>query len=281
MPAAVSHLLPILGRKLGYYERGSGPCVLLVHGLGSASHMWSRIELPGCRLVAVDLPGCGRSQRRFGRQGPRELAVLLGALMEQIAEGPFSIVGHSLGGLVAAEIALAEPGRVRALGLIDVPAPLPPLAKVPAAPLVGETLTRLASLAPVSRRAVRAWLSLVFGRRGAVTDELIEEYQRGASARGYFAATLAGLRGLAAWDRSSNLEAITVPSAIVWGTRDRLIPIEAGHRLAQLMPAATFHPIEGCGHSPPEESPAEVSAVLQALLERAGVLCAREERSQK
>ena len=150
---------PVLGRTLHVRVRGEGPTVLLVHGLGASSRLWDHFELPGYRLVAVNMPGYGFSEPRRGRQGPRELALLLDALMDQVSPGAaFAVIGHSMGALATLELALAKPDRISAVALLDVPLELPLLARLSSAPLVGEALFVLPALAPASRIAVRLYL---------------------------------------------------------------------------------------------------------------------------
>lgn len=257
------------GCRLHYLERGSGPPVLLVHGLGAAAHVWDAVELPG-RAVAVDLPGCGGSQPRHEPQGPAMLAGLLADFADEVlGDERFAVVGHSLGSLVAAELALLRPGRVRAAVFIDLPLRVPALARLPALPLVGELVFGLWSLGPVSRAAIRLYLGFLFGDRRKVTEATVEAYLRAASCPGYFPSVLAGLRGLAGWDGEERLRSLPVPVAVIWGTKDPIFPLALGRRLAQSLPGASFHPLEGCGHSPPEEAPDEVSAIVGAFLESA------------
>lgn len=257
------------GRQLHYLERGSGAPVLLVHGLGATAHVWDAVELPG-RAVAVDLPGCGGSESRPEPQGPARLAELLADFADAVLGGErFAVVGHSLGSLVAAELALLRPERVRAAVFIDLPLRLPVFARLPALPLVGELVFGLSSLGPVSRVVIRQYLNFLFGDRRKVTEAIVEAYLRAASGPGYFPSVLAGLRGLAEWDGEQRLRALSVPVAVIWGTKDPIFPLALGRRLAQSLPGSSFHPLEGCGHSPPEEAPDEVSAIVRAFLETA------------
>jgi pimeloyl-ACP methyl ester carboxylesterase len=267
----------VLGRTLHVRTSGEGPTVLLVHGLGATSHIWDRFELPGYRLIAVDLPGYGFSEPRNGRQGPRELALLLDALMDQIApDAPFAVVGHSMGALAALELALAKPARLSAVALLDVPIELPMLARLSSAPLLGEAIFRLPALAPASRIVVRLYLSWLFGDASKVTSKVVDAYSRASGGSHYWSAMLAGLRGISDWAHGERLQGLAVPAVVVWGQEDPILPVAVGRRLAELIPGAEFVPLAGCGHSPAEEAPQALADAVRTLFEhKAGFAPAR------
>jgi pimeloyl-ACP methyl ester carboxylesterase len=258
----------VLGRRLHYVVRGSGAPVLLVHGLGATSFIWDAVDLPGFRLVAVDLPGCGGSEARPEATTLGDLAGILDAFMAEVSPGPYAMMGHSLGALICLEAALAHPDRVRAAVLIDAAIRLPRVARLGAAPGVGDLLFRLPDLVPLSRTAIRLYLSFVFGDRRRVTRDVVEAYARTAAAPGYYQAMLTGLRALSAWALGDRLATLQVPAAVVWGGRDRLFPPHLGRGFAQSLPGCSFQVIHDCGHSPPEEAPAELAARVRPFLDR-------------
>lgn len=254
------------GQRLHYAIRGDGPAVLLVHGLGATSHIWDRVlpGLEGMRAVAVDLPGCGRSLAG-GLEDLRRVGELLDRLMLQLGERHYLVAGHSLGGVLALELALERPGRVQAAALINAAVGLPFIARLGAARGLGEAIFRLPSFAPSSRRATRLYLQRLFGEPARLTEATVEAYFHAASSPGYYRTMLSGLRGLARWGRTSEFHRLAVPTAVIWGTRDPLFPEPRGRRLAGLLPGAHFLPIDGCGHCPPEETPEIVARTIRGL----------------
>lgn len=262
------------GQRLHCAISGEGPAVLLVHGLGASSHIWDRVlpDLEGLRAIAVDLPGCGRSLAG-GLEDLRRVGSLLDRLMERLGERSYLVAGHSLGGVLALELALNRPNSVRAAALINAAVRLPLLARLTSARGVGDAIFRLPAIAPASRRATRIYLERIFGEPSRVTDAIVDAYCRAAEVPDYYRTMLGGLRGLSSWRRLSELERLRVPTAVLWGTRDPLFPEARGRRLARLLPGAHYLPIEGCGHCPPEEAPEVVARTirgLQALAERRG-----------
>lgn len=257
----------ILGRRIHYVARGTGRPVLLVHGLGATGHIWEELQIPGYQLISIDLPGYGWSESRANVRSLHDLAFVLDAFMEACFPAPYAVMGHSLGGLVTLELALARPERVNAAVLINAPVKLPVVARLSAAPYLGDALFRFPALAPVSRTAIKLYLSFIFGDRRRVTRATVEEYVRAAGAPGYYAATLAGLRGIAAWAHGERLKTLRVPTAVVWGARDRIFPVSLGRRLAESLPGGIFHSIQGCGHSPPEEAPAQLAEYVRAFFD--------------
>jgi pimeloyl-ACP methyl ester carboxylesterase len=110
------------GSKLHYRIRGVGEPVLLIHGLGSSGADWalqvSALE-SGFRVIVPDLPGCGHSERRSGACAIESFADILWTLLDDLNEPRINIVGFSLGGAVALEMALQRPDAVPSLALIN------------------------------------------------------------------------------------------------------------------------------------------------------------------
>ena len=110
------------GTKLHYRVRGAGQPVLLIHGLGSSGADWALQVLAlesEFRVIVPDLPGCGHSERRGGACAIESFADILWTLVDELMEPQVSIVGYSLGGAVALEMALQRPHAVPRLALIN------------------------------------------------------------------------------------------------------------------------------------------------------------------
>jgi 3-oxoadipate enol-lactonase len=226
--------------RLHRHGRAKGPALLLIHGLSSSHHVWQRNLAAlgaGHRLLVAELfsPGGGA---RFSLAGQTDR--LAKALAEELH--PLDVVGHSLGGLVALQLAAERPELVRRLVLADVPA-LPPTAPLPA---------RLRAMA----------------RPGMVADAR----SVGVVARTLLVANPLQLLGASAVsvrsDLTSTAAAIRAPTLLVWGEDDALVPAEVGERLATLIRGSQLKLIRGAGHQPHWEAPEAFHAVILPFLER-------------
>jgi pimeloyl-ACP methyl ester carboxylesterase len=228
--------LELDGNPVRYRVAGAGPPVVLVHGLAGSWRWWSDVwpALARRRTVyLLDLPHLRR------RQSAEALSAWLGRWIEAVGLDDVDIVGHSLGGLVAAEVAAARPQRVRRLVLV-APAGIPcGLSYVKRGVRLVETLYDVRSRLPtIVGDALRTSpLALV---RGAVF----------ASDR----------------DLRAELAAVHAPTLIVWGERDRLTPARVAGEWQRLLPLSRVVLLP-CGHVPMWEVPDELSACVLAFLD--------------
>jgi pimeloyl-ACP methyl ester carboxylesterase len=262
--------------RLHYEERGSGPTVVLVHGLGASTYFWRRIAPSLARnrhVIALDLKGFGRSAKpEDGRYRITDQARLLAAFLRQRGLAHVTVVGHSLGGAVALAAAIEskrrDPGLIDRLVLIAAPAypqslpePIIALQK----PGLGEALLDIAS----------PWLIARLTLHGATLDTSrimsadIEAYARPLASAGGRAALIATARTLDA-ELYENLIAryrtLAVPTLLIWCRGDRIVPLATGQKLQRNLPRARLEVLEACNHLPPEERPADVLARLLAFL---------------
>ena len=269
--------LDLDGARLYYYAagtRGAGEPVVFIHGFPASGHLWNEVVPlmpPGHRLVVVDLLGYGRSDRPMRRAvDVREHAERLIALLDELRIHSACIAGHGMGGGVAQSLAVRHADRVTRLCLLDS-----------VAFEHGRTLeTRLArAVAPLSRLLPPAVL------RGVVRREIQRGYtdpERAARSIELYLlpfgdsvgrdALAAHLRALLIGETkviADQLPSITVPTAIVWGQRDRIVPLAIGRRLAAAIDGATLEIIPSVSHFTPEEAPRQVADVLAELLTRA------------
>jgi pimeloyl-ACP methyl ester carboxylesterase len=228
--------LELDGRRVRYRLLGDGPPVVLLHGLSGSWRWWS----PVCeslaarrRVYLVDLPPARR------RLGAAELAAWAGRWLASVGLENVDLVGHSLGGLVAAEVAAREPERVRRLVLV-APAGIPcGLGLATRSFRLLETLYDVRGRLPtVVRDAVRA------GPLGLLRGVVFVSYR----------------------DLRAELAAVRAPSLLVWGERDRLMPVAIAKEWQQALPASRLVLLE-CGHVPAWEAPNELAACLLAFLE--------------
>jgi len=267
-----------------YGGRGSPP-VLFVHGLGSAGYLEWRFNLSAIgrthRVYAPDLPGFGRSDRPRDGYGVPLFAHVVEEYARTHGLKPV-LVGASMGGRVALEVALRQPRSVERLVLVNALGvarpnvqPFYPLVVLPG---VGEGMLRLMSeaLHRLPADVIRWSAGPLLGVRGDVDRMLSEAYLTGLremhAADGYPQAYAATVRSLASPDAFGSdpllarLAATGLPVLLIWGEGDRLLPLARARLAQQKLPGARLEVIEGAGHAPQAERPEEFNRVLERFL---------------
>lgn len=227
--------------------------LILVHGAGGSRLQWPRELrlLPGVNVLAVDLPGHGRS----AGPAPTSLeahAAVLGEALRELGADSVILVGHSMGGGVALALALAQPARAAGLVLMAAGATLP----VPAA------LVELARTAPEA--AARQLAALAWG--DDAPEAVLEPYLDSVGTLP--PVTLArDLAACAAFDARDRLAGLGAPVLILGGKKDRLIPEAVVEHLGHAVANAKLHWIEA-GHMLTLEEPQAVADAVKAWLAR-------------
>jgi len=248
--------------------RGTGPDLVLLHGWALHGGMWGP-WLDGLarqvRLHVVDLPGHGRSS---WPAGVRDLAGLARAVFPAAPRGA-ALLGWSLGGMVALELARQHPRHLRAQVLV---ATTPKFLAGPdwehgLQPAVLDEFS--AGLAGDYRRTVQNFLALqTRGDEHALETLRMLRGRLASHGEPDPAALAAGLGILRDADLRDSLPRIALPALVVAGEHDRLTPPEAGRALASSLPAARFRLVERSGHAPFLSHPAEVLAEIVGFLAR-------------
>jgi pimeloyl-ACP methyl ester carboxylesterase len=281
--APPSRIEPILGLPLHLREEGprDDPTpIVLLHGTGDSLHTWqgwTEALAPTRRVIRYDLPG-------FGLTGPdpdhdysmkRQVDVLV-EVLDRLGVERAIIGGNSYGGGIAWQAALAHPERVVGLVLVDASgAPAPDTAATaataPRSVPIGFRLARMSWAAPVLERVlprsvIESSLRNVYGDPSKVTPELVDRYFDLATREGNRAALMSRFGGRREPASTKPVSAITQPTLILWGARDRLIPLAAGERFHAAIPGSEFVVFDDLGHVPQEEDPARTVAALKAFL---------------
>ena len=250
---------------------GTGPSLVLIHGVGANRAIWRRVTplLAEHRLVAApDLPGFGASPpggRGFDLDG---VAARLARHLESEVPVPFDLVGHSLGGAVALVLAARRPELVRRLilvapaGLAPRRAPLPTLASVAGSAIIGAR-RRVGPPLAGSATARRVLLLGVVADAARLPPEEVRRMLRGSADSTRIGAAI---EAVAAADLRPRLANLTVPVAFVWGDRDRVVPISCLRALRSLVPDAAIEIIPGAGHVPQVEHTREFASAVDRLL---------------
>ncbi len=261
-----------LGLRVRYVRVGSGPTVVLIHGIASSIYSWKDV-LPALardhEVVALDLPGFGGSDQPAELNAAIYPRIVLG-LMDRLGVERASLVGHSLGGAVAVLVAGDAQGRVERLALIDAagfnlaPSERPVLLRLAAA-LPAGLLERL----PTRPLLLRIGLRQVFHDPALVTPERFDEYLAPLQRPGAMTAirSLLVSGGFAPVDDFARLAAqIRVPTLVVWGAEDRWVAPSHADLFAATIPGARKVVLPNCGHMPQEEKPAELITLLRDFL---------------
>jgi pimeloyl-ACP methyl ester carboxylesterase len=266
--------LDLGGARLYYYAagtRGAGVPVVFIHGFPTSSHLWGDVVPlmpPGHRLVIVDLLGYGRSDRPLGHAvdiGAH--AERMAALFDELRIPRACIVGHGMGGGIAQALAIRHPERVSHLCLIDSVAldhwPIVASRFARAVLAMASLLPGSVILAALHRDLARGYID--GGRAERSTDLYLRPF-------GEAAGRTAMLRHIHALARTSEIEpkvsSISVPTSLIWGQRDRLVPVSVGRRLQAAISGATLEIVPEARHFTPEESPQRITEVIAGLLAR-------------
>ena len=245
---------------------------MLLHGVGTSRAIWSRVIGPlaqGRRVLAVDMPGFGDSPP----PGPGfDLAAVADRIVEGLALERFDLVGHSLGGAVAVATAARHPEAVRRLVLV-APAGLAPRATSVAAALGAAAEGAVAVRRSLGRRwaghASARWA--MFGATVADAGALSPADARLLIDSSAGARRIAdGVREALEADLRDDLAAAPMPVALIWGAADRVVPYRGLEPLRRLRPDAAVATLDGTGHIPQLERPAEFAAALERLLGELG-----------
>jgi pimeloyl-ACP methyl ester carboxylesterase len=248
------------GVRVHYQQAGSGPALVLLHGIiGSAKNWDHNIEFLGrSRTVyALDLANMGETQRVAVDAGLEAAADRVAAFMDALGISVADVAGHSHGGATAMMLAARHPGRVRRLVLF---APANPFCDL-CTPLIRIYRTRpgmwFARLLPSLPRALHAVaLSRMYGDPKRVGPDILDGYTRGFN-RGSVDHVLGIVRS---WTedmaelRRSLAGLVGLPTLLIWGDKDRAVGVGSGRRLADLL-GARLIVLPGVGHIPFAESP--------------------------
>ncbi len=256
------------GTALRYIDEGRGPPVVFLHGLGASMYAWRKNLAPvaaaGYRVIAFDNRGFGFSDKPATGYDNASYARLTVALLDSLHLPDAVLIGHSMGGAIAAEVAIAHPERVRGLVLIGsagLGAREPPLFRVGRWPLVGPLL-----FAFRGRGLTERLLKATYADPRKVSDADVDQYYAPVAEPEYGRSLRAVLREFRFDGLAGRLDHIAVPTLVLWGEADRLIPITLGRALAAGIPRAAFLSVPRAGHAVQEEAPDEVNRLLNRFL---------------
>jgi pimeloyl-ACP methyl ester carboxylesterase len=221
-----------------YYEvGGAGKPLILIHGLSGSTRWWLQNAAFFARhfqVYMVDLLGFGQGRgQRFALQ---DSAALLVNWMDKLAIEKASLIGHSMGGYIAIDLATSNPERVDRIVVVD--GLVYPLGKA--------HLQNLWRLLRALRYASSNFLPVLF----------MDAFRAG------LLTMFSAIREVFDADISTSLDRIKTPSLIVWGEYDMVLPVEIGWRLHEQLSGSEFVVIEGAGHNPMWDRPEEFNKIV-------------------
>ncbi len=276
-PTVETKTVQVHGRSVSYAEAGSGPLLVLIHGIAGTAENWSSVIEPlGLRhaVIAPDFPGHGLSAPGGGDYSLGNLASGLRDLLLTLGHERATLVGHSLGGGVAMQFTYQFPEMVERLVLVSSGGLGPDVSPIlRAAALPGADLF-ISATAGVGQQ-VGSVLGRGLGMLGVRPSADVAEVARGYGSladrerRRAFLATLRAVVGtdgqrVAALDRLYLAEAL--PLLILWGERDPIIPVAHAEEAHRELPSSRLEIFEGVGHLPQLEAPGRFIATLERFL---------------
>jgi pimeloyl-ACP methyl ester carboxylesterase len=249
--------LTVAGARAYYVEMrptsGTSPPVALIHGAGGSHQHWLHQVrgLPSSRAIALDLPGHGRSEGD-GRDSIVAYGDWLVTFLDAAGLEEAVLVGHSMGGAIALDVALRYPPRVAGLGLVATGA------RLRVAPVILEGF----------RQQPDATVDLI--SRWAFGPDVPEATLR--MGRSQMAQTPAEVfyndfAACDAFDAMDHLAKIEAPALVMCGTADKMAPVKYATFLRNQIAGASLHLVEGAGHMVMVERPEEVTAALSGFVE--------------
>lgn len=265
------------GMRTRYLCAGeAGPPVILVHGLGASAEIWKDNIGPlaeSHRVYAPDLVGFGHTDKPDIKYNPQDFILFLKGFMDAVGLEKASLVGLSLGGGIALLFTIEYPARVEKLVLVDS-AGLGPEMTLP---------MKLGSMAfftkwlKFSKPMLASGMKRLVYNQDVVTEGLVDLYykmlakpdaMRTVSRVLSSVATLAGARKDVLGLIRERLHTIDVPTLIVWGREDRIIPLKHGIQGQEQIRGARLYIFDACGHIPNLEKPAEFNRIVLDFLDR-------------
>lgn len=299
---ALEHEVPGVSRTVDldgpvhYVDFGGAdgaPRVVLVHGLGGSHLNWDTFApllVPHARVLAIDLPGFGRSEPGARRATVHANVEVLHRFLQQVAGESAVLVGNSMGGMISILAKAAHPEAVHGLVLLDPAVPGPRLSLDPlvaatfalyAMPVVGERVLWLRRARQTPLQRVRETLRLVGvdpdSLPAAVVDRSVTLLEEREDHAGMDRAFLAAARSLLAQLADPRryrvaMERVDGPVLLVHGVLDRLVSVRAARDVARRHPSWRYVELDGVGHVPQLQTPDRLAAeVLPWLAEIEGV----------
>lgn len=278
MARMAPHKVVLHSHELSYVDSGSGPVVLFIHGILGSQQQWAHLVDAmddGHRVLVPDLFGHGESAKPMGDYSLSAHAAAMRDLLDHLDIEKVTLVGHSLGGGIAMQFFYLFPERVDRLVLVssgglgrEVNLILRSVT-LPGATHVLSVLASAPVLSPVE--ALGRGASKVGWRPAADVGAIWQGFSSlgdRESRRAFLATTRAvidiGGQSITAHDHLEG--ALPIPTLIVWGTKDRMIPVSHARSVQRALPDCRVELFEGAGHFPHLDDPDRFARVLREFI---------------
>ncbi|MGA8846980.1 MAG: alpha/beta fold hydrolase [Nocardioides sp.] len=266
------------GHELSYVENGSGPVVLFIHGILGSQQQWARLVDridDDHRVIVPDLFGHGESAKPLGDYSLSAHAATMRDLLDHLGIERVTLVGHSLGGGIAMQFFYLFPERVERLVLVSsggLGREVNLVLRSATLPGAAQVLGVLASAPVISGvEAVGRGASKIGWRPGSDLGAIWQGFSSlgdRESRTAFLATTKAvidfGGQSISAHDHLEG--ALPVPTLIVWGSKDRMIPVAHAHEVRRALPGCLLEIFEGAGHFPHLDDPDRFARVLREFI---------------
>ena len=255
-------LFDINGLNINVRQWGQGEPLFLIHGVGTRSGLWTNqvpVFAAHYHVIAIDVRGFGRSDKPSGRQhySIERMAGDVIGVCDALGLSDINLLGASMGGFIAQQVVLSRPGLCKRLVLAHTSSEFAIPADVMA--------TRLKALDETS---MDDYAKLVAAQALAQPpDPMVEEWlceMIADNAREPYKHALAG--ALAEFDLSARISAIDIPTLVIAGSDDRVLPPAGGRSIAERIPGAKFHLVDAVGHIGYAEKPETFNRLVMDFL---------------
>jgi len=262
--------------KTRYWALGDGKSTsILIHGLGNHIECWEAnitALAQDQRVYALDLPGFGRSDKPQVKLSIPYFTEFVKEFMIVQDVNKAALIGESMGGAIVLQFALQYPHQVEKMVLADsggLGKEVSIYLRMGSLPILGELF------AHPSRKGSAQLAHRLFYNQDLITDQMIEEDYEISSLPGAQRCLLSALRSMCnIWGVKGDvyhpildrLEEIRVPTLVIWGAQDRLLPVAHAHQAAKRLPNARLHIFDPCGHVPNIERAEEFNALVTDFL---------------
>jgi pimeloyl-ACP methyl ester carboxylesterase len=278
MARMAPHTVVLHGHELSYLDSGTGPAVLFIHGILGSQRQWAHLVDKmddDHRVVVPDLFGHGDSAKPVGDYSLGAHAATLRDLLDHLGIERVTLVGHSLGGGIAMQFYYLFPERVDRLVLVaagGLGREVNPILRSATLPGAEQVLSVVASAPVLSRvEALGRGASRVGWRPGSDITAIWRGFTSlsGRESRRAFLATTRSVIDIGGQSISAHdylEDVVPIPTMIVWGSRDRMIPAWHAIKAQQALPTCRVELFEGAGHFPHLDDPDRFAAVLRDFM---------------
>lgn len=257
--SVVEEFVEVGGSKLHLIKGGEGPPLLFLHSIeGNLGWIpWMEEVSKSATVYAPTHPGFGRSGRPEFLESVSDMARFYLWIIQELELDGVTLVGHFLGGWIAAEMATMSPGSLSSLVLVDAAGVRPSEGEIADIFLLGEQETTRLSF---HNAASVLEYSNLFERELSPEERELRVRGREMTTRLCWKPYM--------YDRSLAwlLQRVDVPTLVVWGAEDRITPVDSGRQLHAAIPGSRLEVVPNCGHLPHVEKPSEFSSMVQRLL---------------